>query len=203
MLEDLLSALQLRDWYALAALLITIIIQALRKWPALRDRIWARIPDGWRFAVPMLSGAAVAFVAAYSDGQPLSAALAAAVGGALTIGLGSMGAAAALKESPVPWDGRAGGRRPVTADDIDTRPTPKPPHIHLMMLVLAFALSGCGLLSGAESAELCSFENAAYSARVLECDQQIGQCPKRDDGTPREDCPALIECERWLSEVCE
>jgi hypothetical protein len=62
----------------------------------------------------------------------------------------------------------------------------------------------CGLFGGGASApDSCSFENAAYSAKVLECDQKIGECPKREDGTPQEDCPALVECERWLAEVCQ
>jgi hypothetical protein len=51
----------------------------------------------------------VGFVEAFSSGQPVGTALLAALGGALGIGLAAMGWAAALKESPLPWDGGAGG----------------------------------------------------------------------------------------------
>jgi hypothetical protein len=136
--SQILESVQVRNWYAVAALGITFAIQLLRKWPLLRKLIWSRVPDGARFLIPMVGGAAVAFVAAYSEGQTLSEALIAALGGALTIGLGSMGAAAALKESPMPWDGKSGGKR----DDDDEPPTGSKP-VGLVAGVLALALVAC------------------------------------------------------------
>src|SRR5688500_908735 len=100
----------MRDWYLLAGACLTLAGQVLRKNETLRKKIWTKVPDGWRWAIPVLSGAAIAFSGAWLTGVPLMTALVHAVGGALAIGGGSMGLASALKESPVPWDGKAGGK---------------------------------------------------------------------------------------------
>lgn len=201
-ITPLLEALQLKNWYAVAGVVLAFVIQAHRRFPWLGAKLWARIPDGAKFLVPVLSGAVVAFVAAFDAGRPFVEALKAAAGGAIAIGFGAMGVAAGLKESPLPWNGGAGGK---PKDDDKTPPDGNRVHVHFTQTLMAVALviTGCGLLGGAAEPEPCAFENPAYSAKVLECDDKIGKCPKRNDGTPQENCPALVECERWLSEVCK
>ncbi len=88
---------------------------------------------------------------------------------------------------------------PGTQSKRSIRPPP------MMMLALGCAclglLTGCGLF-GSRSPERCSYERPSYVARAAECDRQIGECPRREDGTPRPDCPALIACEEWLANEC-
>ncbi len=115
LLFRLLHQLHLRDWYAVAGLLLAIAIQLHRRYPWLGAKLWARIPDGARFLVPLFWGAVVAFVTAFDEGKTLVEALKAGVGGALTIGVGAMGVAAGLKESPLPWSGGAGGKPKASA----------------------------------------------------------------------------------------
>jgi hypothetical protein len=109
-MDDILKAIQFHNWYAVAALALTLLIQAHRKFPWLGAELWARIPDGLRFLVPLIGGAATGFVQAYLAGKGLSDALGEALRAALGIGGLSMGYAAALRESPIPWDGSSGGR---------------------------------------------------------------------------------------------
>ncbi len=112
-MELLLLALQafgMRDWYIAVGACLTLAVQVLRKQPWLRDKTWARIPDGARFLVPLLVPAVLAFCGAWATGAALSVALLHAVGAALGIGVPSMGFAAGLKESPAKWDGGKGGK---------------------------------------------------------------------------------------------
>jgi hypothetical protein len=169
---------KLEGWYAIAGAVLALVIQAQRRFPWLGAKLWAKLPDGSKFLVPLAWGAVIAFVGAQQAGQPLAEALKAAVGGAIAIGFGAMGVAAGLKESPIPWSGGRGGK-PKPPDDDDKTPTDgKPVHVHLPLTVIALMLTGCGLLGGgAASADPCSFDNAAYSLKVAECDQKIGECP--------------------------
>jgi hypothetical protein len=124
-MNEVLQAIQLKAWYPAAALLLTLAIQVVRTQPALAKYLWDWVPSGWRWLLPKLAGAAVGFVDAFAAGQPLSQALLAALGGALGLGVAAMGWAAALKESPIPWDGGAGGQ---------PRPTSKLPPLVVLML---------------------------------------------------------------------
>lgn len=107
-MSEIVEALRLQDYYAAAALIMTMVIQVLRKAPGLKELFWERIPDGARWLVPLAGGAVTGFVGAFADGLAWPAALLAAVGGALAIGLSSMGLATALRESPIPWEGSTG-----------------------------------------------------------------------------------------------
>jgi hypothetical protein len=116
-IDPIFEALKLRNWYAGAALILALVIQLIRKnpnWPVLAKlkALWNKTPDGYRFLWPTTIGAVTAFVAAFEAGVPLTGALLAALGGALGIGIPSMGVAAVLKESPIPWDGGKGGAAP-------------------------------------------------------------------------------------------
>lgn len=113
-LNQLVESFALRNWYAVVALALTLAIQVVRKIPALKNLLWSWVPDGAKFLVPLLAGGVAAFIGAFSEGLGWREALWKAVGGALAIGVPSMGFAALLKESPLPWDGRSGGRIPPT-----------------------------------------------------------------------------------------
>lgn len=136
-MSEIIEAARLEQWYAVAALALTLVIQIVRKSPVLRN-VWQWIPDELRWLVPLVTGAALAFIGAYESGATLPDALLATVTGALGIGLGAMGLATALKQSPVPWDGGAGG---VPKDDV-RRDTPSNIGVTLLMLVFALTFTG-------------------------------------------------------------
>lgn len=110
-MPDIAKALQLHNWYALAALILLFVTQLFRKLPKLGD-LWLKMPDGWRWLFPVGSGAIAGFTGAFQSGQPIGAALVAALGGALGISIPAMGLNAWLTESPVRWNGTAGGLPP-------------------------------------------------------------------------------------------
>ncbi len=102
-----------RAAYPLIAMVLTLLVQLLRKSPK-TSKWWRRIPEGWRWLVPGLSGAAMGFIHGYQGSLPIGGALISAgieaLYGLFGVSMTSMGLAAMLKESPVPWDGRAGGK---------------------------------------------------------------------------------------------
>jgi len=104
-----------RALYPLVATVLALLIQAIRKSPRTATW-WQRVPTGWRWLVPVGMGALVGFVRGYQAELPLSGALISGAGEALAgvfgVSLTSMGLAAALRESPLPWDGGAGGQTP-------------------------------------------------------------------------------------------
>ena len=104
-LASLTTALQMRDWYAFAALALLALTQLAKRFGWL-----SKIPEGFRGYAILLVGAVTAFVGAFQEGKPLVDALSAALGGALVIGMGAMGANAALTDSHLPWNGGAGGK---------------------------------------------------------------------------------------------
>jgi hypothetical protein len=149
LIQETVESARLQAWYPLVALWLTFAVQLLRKHPSLKQLIWEKIPDGLRFAVPLVGGAVAGFVGAHANGAGLIDALNAALGGALSIGLGSMGLAAGLRESPLPWDGSSGGKpKPPKSDDPPNDQKP----VGLSTLALAMVLTGCGLFGDPESA---------------------------------------------------
>jgi hypothetical protein len=107
MVQPVLDALHMKDWYAAAALALMILVQ-LSKTPVL-GRVWEKIPDTVRGYAIMLGGGVTAFIAAFVNHSPFPEAALAFVGGALGIGGGAMGANAILTQSHLPWNGGAGG----------------------------------------------------------------------------------------------
>lgn len=104
-LQQFYSSITTKNWFASAALAILIAMQLLKNLPLLRTKIWVKIPVGYRFLLPIVGAMATAFVHGYLVHETLGADLWDVVKIAFT----SMGAAAALKESPLPWDGGKGG----------------------------------------------------------------------------------------------
>lgn len=105
-----------RAAYPLIATVLTLVVQLVRK--SGKTAIWwKKIPEGWRWLVPGGVGALMGFIHGYQKSLPLQGALLSAgiemLYGLFGVSMASMGLAALLKESPVPWDGRAGGK-PVT-----------------------------------------------------------------------------------------
>lgn len=109
--DQLQAAIQAHNWYALVAIFITLFTQIVRKNNIpIFSWIWKKTPDGWRFIWPLLTGLATGLADGFWNGLPFTGALTQAFVGLLGIGAGSMGLAAVLKESPLRWDGAAGGR---------------------------------------------------------------------------------------------
>lgn len=92
------------DLYAASAALLTLLIQVCRNvaWTA---KLWKRIPDGWRWTVPILAGAATGYVEAWRQGHDFHTAVIAM----MSVGLGAVGLNGVLTDSAVPWNGGAGG----------------------------------------------------------------------------------------------
>lgn len=100
----------IHSWYAAAAIALTALIQILKSLPGIAP-IWDSPRfAGWRFLVPLVLGAATAAVGAMTQGLPIGQVLLAALSGVLGIGATASGAAAWLRESPVPWSGGSGGK---------------------------------------------------------------------------------------------
>lgn len=92
-----------------ASLILLLAIFALRKLPGLSS-IWRKIPDGWRWVVPTLSGVLaglVPVVAAHGNARAVFTSL---VSGLTGVALPAMGLHAVVKDSPIPIDGVAGGK---------------------------------------------------------------------------------------------
>lgn len=85
------------------------ITQLVRKWP-LTAPIWKSIPDGYRW----IPGVVFGFTAGVAEAAMRSTSNAEAIGygikGILAVSFPAMGLAAVLRESPLPWDGGAGGK---------------------------------------------------------------------------------------------
>jgi len=105
---DLFAAVKTHNWYLIAAFLQMAFIQLVRKHP-LSSAWWQKIPSGWRFLPGVVLSFAVGFVAAYRQNATFGAAALEGGLAILGIGLPAAGAAAWLKESPLPWDGGSGG----------------------------------------------------------------------------------------------
>lgn len=104
-----------RALYPLIASALTFAIQIARKNKS-SAKIWALIPDGWRWIWPVATGAIAGFTHGFGAGRPLSGALIEMALGIFGVSFTSMGLAATLRESPMEWDGGAGGKPAPTAD---------------------------------------------------------------------------------------
>ncbi len=100
-----------RAAYPLVATLLTLALQLGKVSPY--TKVWyAKIPVGWRWVTPVIVGAAMGFVHGYQAGYTLVGSLVEMVFGIFGVSLTAMGISAGLRESPIPWDGGAGGEKP-------------------------------------------------------------------------------------------
>lgn len=117
---DLITQVELlagqRAAYPLVAVVLTLATQAFRKSPFTKD-LWRKVPDGYRWALPVAAGSIAGFVHGFEAGRPLSGALTEALLGVFGVSFTSMGLAATLRESPVQWDGGKGGALTAESDD--------------------------------------------------------------------------------------
>ncbi|HMJ10386.1 MAG TPA: hypothetical protein VK524_03215 [Polyangiaceae bacterium] len=129
---DMLHAFRLRDWYAFVA---SAIFAATFLWRRFGDRLWTKIPDGWRWLPPFVFGALGGFVESYRRGEPWQAAVGAMVWGTLL----AMGMHSGLKESKLSYGGGPGGGEP----KVSLRPPATP--MLLVCIALSFTLTqACG-----------------------------------------------------------
>jgi uncharacterized integral membrane protein len=94
------------NWYAVAAIVLMLLIQIARVKEA---ALWTKTPSGWRWLWPVGLSMVTAFVHAFVVGEALKQAGLDVLNSLWQIALPAMGGAAALKESPLPWDGGPGG----------------------------------------------------------------------------------------------
>ena len=102
---DFYNSITTHNWFAVAAIALMVAIQVLKTQPWLAQKIWVKLPTGYRFLVPILGAMATAFVHGFMAKETLGA----SVWDALKIAFVAMGGNAALTESPLPWSGGAGG----------------------------------------------------------------------------------------------
>lgn len=121
-LLDFYTSLTTHNWFATAALAIMIGTQLLNSLPWLRTKIWAKIPVGYRFCVPVIAASLTAFVHGFTAHEALGA----SIWDAVKIALSAMGGAAALKESPLPWGNTGPGGVPLPAPAPGALPQPTP-----------------------------------------------------------------------------
>jgi len=101
-LDDLIPAIQGRNWYAVAALAVWAIV-AFAKNRA--PEFYYRIPDGWRWLPPVLLAAATGFTDGFASGLPWQQAAMRALFAVVTMGVGAMGLHGALAASPLKYGG--------------------------------------------------------------------------------------------------
>lgn len=104
--DDLIPAIQGRNWYAVAAIVIWALIAL---WKNRAPEIYYRIPDGWRWLPPVLLAACTGFVDGFASGLPWRQAALRALFAVLTMGVGAMGLHGAAKASPLPYGGGPSG----------------------------------------------------------------------------------------------
>lgn len=97
-----------RAAYPIVATLLTFALQ-LGKLSPYTKAMYDKVPVGWRWLTPVVIGAAMGFVHGFQAGYTVVGALTEAVFGVFGVSLTSMGLAATLRESPLPWSGGAGG----------------------------------------------------------------------------------------------
>jgi len=187
-MADLLALIRAHNWYAVLAIALQVlVIQGFRKHPVL-STYWEKIPSGLRFLPGAVLSFATGFVAAYSQGLPL---MGATITGALAIvglGLPAAGLAAWLKESPLPWDGGAGGTAsPGEDEERPTTPTASTGVMKFVGVVIrqamlvtllgtavlapAVLLSGC---PGPSATAADRYERLAYNTAVVLLEQVDG-----------------------------
>lgn len=99
-----------RAAYPIVATLLTFALQIGKSSPYTK-LMYAKIPVGWRWLTPVIAGAALGFVHGYQSGHTIVGALTEMVFGIFGVSVTSMGLAAGLRESPLPWSGGAGGSK--------------------------------------------------------------------------------------------
>jgi hypothetical protein len=127
-ITQVITAFMAHNWYAIAAFTLMVGVQIVRK---NNLKIWLMVPSGYRFLWPAVAAMTAAFIHAFAAGEALKQALLDSLNAIWQIAIPAMGGAAALKESPLPWDGGAGGIPKssgavpaATSPASDDRPTP-------------------------------------------------------------------------------
>lgn len=105
-IQEYMTAVIEKNWYALAALVLMLAIQLSKQY---ETRFWAVFPVGWRFLAPVVGACSAAFVHAFLLHKTVQQAGIDSLNAIWFIAIPAMGGAAALKESHVPWSGGAGG----------------------------------------------------------------------------------------------
>jgi hypothetical protein len=176
-----LSSLNRQELYASFAVGLTFMIQAVRSRPRLRAALWSWVPDGSRWLLPMVAGAAIALAEGLTSGLRGWELLGTVAAGSGVLGLGSMGIHAALRDSPLHFNGGAGGK---SRGRKEHRVTP------VLLVLLAL---GCD--PGAQYPEAGSCNGVTIVDLEVEYDSQLlrlktsGKCA----GYTAETCPALRE----------
>lgn len=124
-----INAFVSHNWYAAAAIVLMLVIQIVR---SREMALWTKTPVGFRWAWPVGLAMVTAFVHAFVVGEALKQAGVDVLNSLWQIALPAMGGAAALKESPLPWDGGAGGAMKYASFGAAVTQPSYPPDLHLV-----------------------------------------------------------------------
>lgn len=97
--EQLLKAIQNRQWYPVAAIGLFYAIALWKKHG--QSRLGPKVPEGWKWVVPVLLAAAIGFTDGFFAGLDWQSAAWRAGYAVLALALPAMGWQGALKESPI------------------------------------------------------------------------------------------------------
>lgn len=97
--ESFQTAVQARSWYPVAGVVLWFLLKLWKD--HLGGKLLPRVPEGWRWAPPLLIAAATGFVDGYLSGLPLRDAGLRALFALFAIALPAMGVQSAVKESPL------------------------------------------------------------------------------------------------------
>lgn len=111
--EALLIAIEAKNWYAVAAIVIGTFIFL---WKKIAPVVWKRISPRWRFLVPLFLGWATGFVGGFVEGKDLMGALLQAFVAAFYAGLPAAGGHHVLKDAPISY-GEGEKRHPTPPSD--------------------------------------------------------------------------------------
>lgn len=97
-----------RAAYPLVATILTFALQ-IGKLSPYTKALYDKVPVGWRWLTPVIVGATMGFVHGFESGYTVVGSLVEMVFGIFGVSLTAMGLSAGLRESPIPWNGGAGG----------------------------------------------------------------------------------------------
>ncbi len=158
MLDELFAALQFRNWYAVAAIGLYVLMILWK-----RLGLSKKIKDPYRWLPPALVAAATGFYAAFREGADWQTALLSALGGFATIGIPAMGIDSFIRHGEVLGIAAAVLRR--------LKKKPTPPAALLLCGGLAMgATSGCSAIK--------PVVRTADDAATILCQLEASKAPK-------------------------
>ena len=189
--DDVIKAVEGRNWYALAAFAVLALIMG---WKRFSPDLYYRIPEGYRWIPPLMLAALTGFADAYQSQLPWQQALLRAGYAILVIGLGASGAHGWLKESPIPYSGGQGGRK-TKSGSVETSAEPARLEIQatkFLALSLLLLIPSCATVK--------PIARTAHDIAVLWCEAHYRSSGK-DSVSAQELCASEKVLRPWIDMI--